>query len=57
MDLEVVILSKVSQRQIPYVITYMWTLKRNYTNELIYKTDSQRMKLWLPEGKDRGKDS
>ena len=39
MDLEIVILSEVSQRQIPYVISYMWTLKRNYTNELIYKIE------------------
>ena len=28
------------ERQIPYVITYMWNLKYD-TNELIYKTDSQ----------------
>ena len=28
----------------------MWNLKRNHTNELIYKTDSQtsRTNLWLP---------
>ena len=30
--------------------------KKNDTNELIYKTEinSQRMKLWLPKGKDWG---
>ena len=41
MDLEIVILSKVIQReeQIPYDITYMWNLKKNGTNELIYKTE------------------
>ena len=38
MDLEIVILSEV--REISYDITYMWTLKRNYTNVLIYKTET-----------------
>ena len=36
-DLELVILSEVSQRQISYDIAYMWDLK-NGTNKLIYKT-------------------
>ena len=42
MDLEIIILSEISQRQISYDTTYMWNLK-NDTNELIYKpeTDSQ----------------
>ena len=44
MDLEIIILSEVSQREkeIPYDITYMWNLKYD-TNEHIYetKTDSQ----------------
>ena len=39
----------------------MQNLKRNDTNELIYKTetDSQtyRMNLWLPGGRMGGKDS
>ena len=39
MDLEIIILSGVSQRQIPYDITYMWNLK-NDTNELFYKTET-----------------
>ena len=26
--------------EIPYDIPYMWTLKRNNTNELIYKTET-----------------
>ena len=38
MDLEIVILSEVSQSQISHDIVYMWTLK-NDTNELIYKTE------------------
>ena len=44
MDLEIIILSKVSQKEKdkPYAITYMWNLKYD-TNELIYEreTDSQ----------------
>lgn len=43
MDLELIILSEVSQRQI-CAITYMWNLKENDTNELIYQTDSQTLK-------------
>ena len=27
------------ERQIPYDITYLWNLKKNGTNELIYKTE------------------
>ena len=46
------------QRQIAYGITYMWNLKIWYTNELIYKTetDSQTLKtnLRLPKGKGEG---
>ena len=29
-----------SERQISYSITYMWNLKKNDTNELIYKTET-----------------
>ena len=54
MDLEIII-SEVNQRQISYNITYMWNLKKNDTNELIYKTeiDSQTLKTnsRLPKGK------
>ena len=39
MDLEIIILSEVNQRQISYDITYMCNLK-NDTNELIYKTET-----------------
>ena len=38
MDLEIIILSEVRERQIPYDITYMWNLKYD-TNELIYGTE------------------
>ena len=45
MDLEIIILSEVSQRerQIPYDVTCMWNLKKADTDELICKTgtDSQ----------------
>ena len=51
MDQETIILSEVNQRQISYNIIYMWNLKRNATNELMYKieTDPQtsRINLWL----------
>ena len=38
MDLEIIILSEVRERQI-YAITYVWNLKKD-TNELIYKTET-----------------
>ena len=60
MDLEIVILSEVSQteRQISYDITYMWNLKKQKgTNELTYKTEAesqmQKTNLWSP-GDNRG---
>ena len=41
MNLEIIILSEVSQRerQIPYDIAYMWNLKYD-TNELIYERET-----------------
>ena len=54
MNLEIIILSEVSQmeKDISYNITYMWNLKENDTNELIYKREAdsqtQRTDLWLP---------
>ena len=52
-------MKQVRERQIScnitYNITYKWNLKKNDTNELIYKTetDSQTLKtsVWLPKGK------
>ena len=41
MNLEMTILSEVSQRQISYSITQMWNLiLKNDKNELIYKTET-----------------
>ena len=49
--------SKSDRGEISYDIPYLWNLKRNYTNELTskQKRDSQtlKMNLWLPGGKDR----
>ena len=39
MDLENIILTEVSQRQIQYDITYMWNLKNN-TSNCICKTEN-----------------
>ena len=39
MDLETIILSEVSQKEIPYDITYMWNLKYDI-NELIHETET-----------------
>ena len=47
MDLEVITLREVRERQTTYVITYMWKLKKKKdTNELIFRTeiDSQSLK-------------
>ena len=34
-----------------YNIPYMWNLKRNNTNELTYKTDTERLFSWLQRGR------
>ena len=39
MDLEIIILSEVRERQIPQDITYKWNLKYDI-NELIYETET-----------------
>ena len=38
MDLEIIILSKVRERQISYDITYMWNLKNNNTEFFFFFT-------------------
>ena len=57
MQLEIIILSEISQRQIPHDITHMWNLKYD-TNEPIYKTETDsrtcRTDLWLPRGREEG---
>ena len=43
-DLAIVILNEVKsdrERQISYDIAHMWNLKKNGTNEVIYKAESQ----------------
>ena len=54
MDLEIITLSEVRERQIPYGIIYTWNLKED-ANELIYKTETasqtKKTNLWLPKGK------
>ena len=39
-ELETVILSEVREEEIPHDIPYMQNLKRNDTNELMYKTET-----------------
>ena len=39
-ELETVILSEVRKEEIPHDIPYMQNLKRNDTNELMYKTET-----------------
>ena len=52
MDLEITILSEVSQRQILYDTTHMCNLIKNDTKELIYKTETNlpnlKSNIWLP---------
>ena len=61
MDLECVILSEVRQRrEISYDTHYIWTLKRNDINELIYKTEIDsdfENELRVAGGRDGGRDS
>ena len=53
-DLDIISLSEVNQRQTPYDITYMWNLKKKSdTNESIYKAEmdplTKKTKLLLPK--------
>ena len=62
MDLEIVILSEVSQTEKDkyHMISRICRILKNDTDELIYETgiDSQTQKtnLWLPKGKARRRD-
>ena len=58
MDLEIVTLTEVSQRQISYDIAYMRNLRhkiKNDTNELVYKTDglTDIQNIMVTKGKKR----
>ena len=57
MDLEIIVLNKVSQRKTNMIISYIQILKNN-TNEFIYKieTGSQiwKINLHLPKRMGRG---
>ena len=52
MDLEIIMLSEVSQRQVSHIITYIWNLiLKHDTVDLIYKTETDsyilKSNLWL----------
>ena len=66
MDIEILVLSEVSQTEISesqlgemsYDIPYMWNLKRNDTNDLTYKPETDLREFMVAGGKDRaGRDS
>ena len=53
MDLEIIILSEVGQRQILHDTAFMWNLKKD-TNELVYTTNTLtdfETKLVVTKGK------
>ena len=56
MDLEIIILSEVRERQ--NIIYHLYVESKNDTNALTYKTetDPQTLKThsWIPKGKDEG---
>ena len=56
-NLEIIIVSEVSQRKISYNITYMWNLKKwdkwNYLQNRNRLSDFEN-KLWLSKGKAVG---
>ena len=58
MDLEIITLNEDRERQMSYDIAYMWNVKKNDTNELIYKnrnrpTDVEN-NLMIPKEKGVG---
>ena len=57
MDLEIIILSEVRERQISYYITYMENLKNNDTEKLNFKTETDAQtekKLMVTKGEREG---
>ena len=59
MDLEIIILNEVSHTEKDkYHITHMWNLIfKNYTNELIYKTDVKKETYGYQQEKVVGRDN
>ena len=59
-DLEIIILSEVSQRQISNDITYMWNLILKWYKRIIYKKEINskisKLNLGLPKGNHGGGD-
>ena len=61
MDLEIIILSEISQKERDkyHMISPIYGIFKNDTNELIYKTEidsqTQKTNLWLPQGKEGDK--
>ena len=58
-DLEIIILSEVSQSEKQIYRLYVESKKKNDTNELVYKTEINSLTLktnWLPKKKGLGRD-
>ena len=59
MDLEIIILSEVNQKEKYHMISLIRGIFKNDTNELIYKTEiysqTQKTNLWLQNGKGEGR--
>ena len=57
-DLEIIILSEVSQTKADIIWYHLYVESKKNTNELIYKTETvlqiQNTNLQLPKGKDGG---
>ena len=54
MDLEIVTLSEVREREISYDIPYMWNLKRNYTNSYLQNKNKLIEQSYNCQGKGLG---
>ena len=55
MDLKIIILSEVSQTEKDKYHMIPLICEKNGTNELVYKTESQKTSLWIPGVSGRGK--